>query len=79
MNDPLFLSAPVFPPTIPSKPSNRDDHLIPLLSQDNFFSKAQLTSLYMQSTDYTFRLCDKIRISSLPLLLKELSTQPILA
>ena len=62
MKDPLFLSSPVFPPTIPSKPSlstNRDDHLIPLLSQVNFIFKQQLTSLYLHPTDYTFRLHDK--------------------
>ena len=62
MKDPLFLSSPVFPPAKPSKPSlstNSDDHLIPLLSQDNFIFKAQLTSLYMHPTDYTFRLYDK--------------------
>ena len=62
MRDPLFLSSPVSPPTIPSKPSlstNEDDHLIPLLSQDNFIFKAQLTSLYMHPTDYTYSLYDK--------------------
>ena len=62
LKDPLFLSSPVFPPTIPSKPShftNRDDHLIPLLLQDNFVFKAQLTSLYMNPTNYTFLLYDK--------------------
>ena len=62
MKDPLFLSSPVFSLAIPSKPSpftNRDDHLIPLLSQDNFIFKAQLTSLYMHPTIYTFRLFDK--------------------
>ena len=62
MKDTLFLSSPVFPPTIPSKPSlstNRDDHLIPLLSHDKFIFKAQLTSLYMHPTNYTFRLYDK--------------------
>ena len=53
---------PIFPPTLTSKPSlstNRDDHLIPLLSQDNFTFKTQLTSLYMHFTDHTFRLNDK--------------------
>ena len=62
MKDALFLLSPVFPPAIPSKPSlstNRDDHLIPLLSQGNFIFKAQLTSLYMHPTNYTFRLYDK--------------------
>ena len=48
MKDPVFLSSPIYPPFIPSKPSlstNRDDHLIPLLSHDDFIFKAQLTSL----------------------------------
>ena len=62
MKDPVFLSSPIFPPKISPQPSlstTRDDHLIPLLSQDNFTFKAQLTSLYMHPTDYTFRLYDK--------------------
>ena len=62
MKDPVFLSSPIYPPFISSKPSlstNRDDHLIPLLSHDDFIFKAQLTSLYMQPTDYSFRLYDK--------------------
>ena len=62
MKDPVFLSSPIYPPLIPSKPSlstNRDDHLIPLLSHDDFIFKAQLTSLYMHPTDYSFRLYDK--------------------
>ena len=57
-----FLSSPVFPPQIPTKPSlstNIDKHLTPLLSHDNFIFKPQLTSLYMFPTDYTFRLYDK--------------------
>ena len=62
MEDLVFLSSPIYPPFIPSKPllsTNRDDHLIPLLSHDNFVFKAQLTSLYMHPTDYSFRLFDK--------------------
>ena len=62
MKDPLFLSSPVFPPTIPSKSSlstNRDDYLIPLLSHNIFIFKAHLTSLYMHPTNNTFRLYDK--------------------
>ena len=62
MKDPVFPSSPIYPPSIPSKFSlstNRDDHLIPLLSHDNFIFKAQLTSLYMHPTDYSFRLYDK--------------------
>ena len=62
MKDPIFLSSPIDPPSKPSKISfctNRDDHLIPLLSTGNFVFKAQLTSLYMHPTDYSFRLYDK--------------------
>ena len=62
MKGPVFLSPPIYPIFIPSKPSlstNRADHLIPLLSHDDFIFKAQLTSLYMHPTDYSFRLFDK--------------------
>ena len=62
MKDPVFLSSPIYPPFISSKPSlstTRDDHLIPLLSHDDFIFKAQLISLYMHPTDYSFRLFDK--------------------
>ena len=62
MKDPVFLSSPIYPPFKPSKPSlstNRDDHLIPILSHEDFIFKAQLTSLYMHRTDYSFRLYDK--------------------
>ena len=62
MKDPIFLSSPIYPPSIPSKISlctNRDDHLISILSTDDFIFKAQLTSLYMHPTDYSFRLYDK--------------------
>ena len=65
MKDPVFLSSPIFPPTIPSKHSlstTRDDHLIPLLSQDIFTFKAKLTSLYMHPTDYTFHLYGKNQV-----------------
>ena len=61
MKDHVFLSSPIYPPFIPSKPSlctYRDDHLIPLLSHDDFIFKAQLTSFYMHPTDYLFRLYD---------------------
>ena len=54
MKDPVFLSSPIYPPLLPSKISlctNRDDHLIPLLSHDDFVFKAQLTSLYMLPND----------------------------
>ena len=59
MTDIVFISSHIFPSTISSKPSlstNRDDHLIPLLSQDYFTFKPQLTSLHMHPTDYTIRL-----------------------
>ena len=62
MKDPVFLSSQIYPPSIPSKSSlciNGDDHLIPLLSHGDFVFKAQLTSLYMHPTDYSFRLYDK--------------------
>ena len=62
MKDPIFLSSPIYPPSIPSKTSlctNRDDHLISILSTDDFVFKAQLTSIYMHPTDYSFRLYDK--------------------
>ena len=62
MKDPVFLSSPIYPPSIPSKVSlctNRDDHLIPLLSRNDFVFKSKLTSLYMHPTDYSFRLYDK--------------------
>ena len=54
MKDPIFISSPIYPLSIPSKISlctNRDDHLIPILSTDDFVFKAQLTSLYMHPTD----------------------------
>ena len=62
MKDPTFLSSPIYPPILPSKPSlstNRDHHLIPILSHNKFTFKAQLTSLYTHPTDYTFRLYDQ--------------------
>ena len=62
MKDPVFLSSPIYPPFMSSKPSlstTRDDHSVPLLSHDDFIFKAQLTSLYMHPTDYSFRLYDK--------------------
>ena len=62
MKDPVFLSSPIYPPSIPSKTSlctNRDDNLIQLLSHDDFVFNAHLTSLYVHPTDYSFRLYDK--------------------
>ena len=62
MKDPVFLSLPIYPHFISTNTSlstNRDDHLISLLSHDDFTFKAQLTSLYMHPTNYSFRLFDK--------------------
>ena len=62
MKDPVFLFSPIHHPFKPSKLSlstNCDDHLIPLLSHDDFIFKAQITSLYMHPTDCLFRLYDK--------------------
>ena len=62
MKDPVFLSSPIYPPFISSKPSlstTRDDHLIPFISHDDFIFEAQLISLYMHPTDYSFGLYDK--------------------
>ena len=56
---PAFLSSPMLPPLLSSKPSpstNRDDHLIAILSQDRSTFKSQFTSLYMHPTDYIFKL-----------------------
>ena len=62
MEDPAFLSPPIYPPIIPTKPQlskTRDEYIVPILSTNNFSFKSQLTSLYMHPTDYTFKLCDK--------------------
>ena len=64
MNDHIFLTSPVYPPVIYPKDSistQRYDYLIPILSNENFTFKPQLTSLYMHPTDYTFKLYDKNR------------------
>ena len=62
MKDPAALSSPIFSPILRFKPSlstNRDDHLIPLLSHKCFIFKSQPTSLYIHPTNYTFKLYDK--------------------
>ena len=49
MKDSIFLSSPIYPPLLPSKPSlstNRYDHLIQILSHDRFTFKANDFSLY---------------------------------
>ena len=54
MKDPVIRSSPIFPPIIPSQlplSTTRHDHLIPLLSEENFKFKAQLTSLHLHPTD----------------------------
>ena len=64
MKDHVFLSSSIYPPFISTNTSlstNSDDHLISLLSHDDFIFKAQLTSLYMHPTDYSFRLNDNYR------------------
>ena len=61
--DPIFLTSAVSPPLISPKDSistQIDDYLLPILSNENFTFKSQLTSLYMHPTaDYTFKLYDK--------------------
>ena len=82
MKDPVFLSSPIYPPFKPSKPSlctNRDDHFIPLLSHDDFIFKAQLTSLYMHPTDYSFRIYDKNQYFFTSIASQIIGTIPILA
>ena len=62
MKDPAFLSSPIYPPIIPTKPqlsTTRVDYLVPILSTNRICFKSQLTSLYMHPTDYTFKLYDK--------------------
>ena len=62
MKDHVSLSSLIYLPFISTNTSlstNLDDHLISLLSHDDFTFKAQLTSLYKHPTDYTFRLYDK--------------------
>ena len=62
MKDPAFLSSPIYPPVISTNSqlsTNRDDHLYPILSTNNFTFKAQLTSLYTHPIDYIFKLYDK--------------------
>ena len=62
MKDPAFLSSPIYPPILPTKPqlsTTRDDYLVPIFSTNRFSFKSQLTSLYMHPTDYTFQLYDK--------------------
>ena len=73
MKDPAFLSSPIDPPIITTKPqlsTNRDDYLVPRLSTNRFSFKSQLTSLYMHPADYTFKLYDKNQDFLLLLLLK---------
>ena len=62
MKDPAFLSSPIYPPILLSKPplsTNRDNQLIPIFSHDRFIFESQLTSLYMHPTGYAFKLNNK--------------------
>ena len=54
MKDPIFLTSPIYPPVISPKDAistQRDDYLMPILSNENFTFKSQLISLYMHPTD----------------------------
>ena len=54
MKDHIFLTSPVYPPLIcpnDSISTQRDDYLIPILSNENFTFKSQLKALYMHPTD----------------------------
>ena len=62
MKDPAFLTSPVYPQLISRNDSistQRNDYLLPILSNNNFSFKSQLTSMYMHPTDYKFKLYDK--------------------
>ena len=62
MKDPIFLTSPVYPPLISPKDSistQRNDYLIPILSNEHFTFNSQLTSLHMHPNEYTFKLYDK--------------------
>ena len=53
MKDPVFLSSPIFPPFISTNTSlstNPDDHLISLLSHNDFIFKAQRASYRLFSS-----------------------------
>ena len=72
MKDPAFLSSPIYPPIIPTKPqlsTTRDDYLVPILSTNRFSFKSQLTSLCILLTTPSNCMI-KISIFSRPLLLK---------
>ena len=81
MKDPVLLSSPIYPPFISTKASlstNRDDHLIPLLSHDDLIFKAQLTfSTCILQTIHSAYMT-KIKTFSY-LSLQKLCTLPILA
>ena len=62
MKDHAFLTSPVSPQFISPNDSistQRDDYLIPILSNNNFTFKSKITSLYMHPIAYTFKLYDK--------------------
>ena len=59
--DPHFMESGLCPPYIKSlniSDSNRDNHLIDILSTGTFNFKPNLTSLYMIPTDYKFHVED---------------------
>ena len=62
MKDPAFLTSTVNPPLISPKDSistQRDAYVKPIVLNDNFTFKSQLTSLYMHHTENIFELYDK--------------------
>ena len=55
----IFRTSPVYPSLIYPKDSistQRDDYLIPILSNKNLTFKSQLTSLSLHPTEYTYKL-----------------------
>ena len=66
MKDPVFLSSPIYPPLIPSKPSlstTRDDHLIFFLMMISSSKHNQLFSTCILHTTH-FAYMTKIKTSS---------------
>ena len=62
IKDPIFLTSPIYSPIISPTDSistQRDDYLIPILSNEQFTFKSQFTSLSMHPTEYSFNLYDK--------------------
>ena len=59
MKDPIFLTSPPFISLKDSISTQRDDYLIPNLSNENFTFKSQLTPQSLHPNDHTFKLNDK--------------------